>query len=105
MTRFFFHAHGGISVFDDVGLELPDIEAAQAAAIELSRQILNEGPEGPFWQDSKWRVEVTDGPGICGHTFLVAQFSVTRKTNIRSSAASRSLGSRHRSHPATKREL
>jgi hypothetical protein len=82
MTRFFFHAHGGISVFDDVGLELPDIEAAQAAAIELSRQILNEEPEGPFWQDLNWRVEVTDGPGIDGQTFLVLRFSVARQNAV-----------------------
>lgn len=79
MTRFFFHAHGGISVFDDVGLELPDIDAAQEAAIELSRQILNEGLEGPFWQDLNWRVEVTDSPGIGGQTFLVLRFSVARQ--------------------------
>jgi hypothetical protein len=77
MTRFYFHAHGGISVFDDVGLELPDLVAAQSVAIEVCRNILNEGLEGPFWQDLSWRIEVTDDPGICGHTFLVAQFSVT----------------------------
>ncbi|WP_369722022.1 hypothetical protein AB8Z38_34640 [Bradyrhizobium sp. LLZ17] len=48
MTRFFFHVHNGISVFDDVGLELPDIEAAEAAAIELFGEILNGGPNGPL---------------------------------------------------------
>lgn len=47
MTRFFLHVHDGISAFDDVGLELPDIAAAQAAAIELNSRILNEGAEGP----------------------------------------------------------
>ncbi|SFJ25446.1 hypothetical protein [Bradyrhizobium sp. Gha] len=79
MTRFFFHVHDGISVFDDVGLELPDIAAAQAAAIELSSQILNDGPEGPLWHDLNWRVEVTDSPGIGGQTFLVVNFSVTQR--------------------------
>ncbi|WOH56103.1 MULTISPECIES: DUF6894 family protein [Bradyrhizobium] len=64
MTRFFFHVHNGISVFDDVGLELPDIEAAEAAAIELFGEILNDGPDGPLWQKNTWRVEVSDGPGI-----------------------------------------
>ena len=63
MTHFFFHVHNGISVFDEVGLELPDIEAAEAAAIELSGQILNDGPEGPLWQNNTWRVEVSDSPG------------------------------------------
>ena len=87
MTRFFFHVHNGVSVFDDVGLELPDIEAAEAAAIELSRQILNDEPGGPLWQSNTWRVEVSDAPGILGPTFLIIQFSITR-TAIRSGAAS-----------------
>ena len=78
MTRFFFHVHNGISVFDDVGLELPDIEAAEAAAIELSGQILNDGPDGPLWQNNTWRVEVSDGTGILGRTFLIVQFSIAR---------------------------
>jgi hypothetical protein len=51
MTRFFFLVHDGISVFDDIGLELPDVAAAQAAAIELSGKIINDGPKGPLWQD------------------------------------------------------
>ncbi|MGY8664311.1 hypothetical protein Q3C01_18455 [Bradyrhizobium sp. UFLA05-109] len=94
MPRFFFHAHGGISVFDDIGLELPDVAAAQLVAIEVCRNILNEGPEGPFWEDLNWRIEVTDGPGICGQTFLVVQFSVTRTAIIPNASASGSLGSR-----------
>ena len=83
MTRFFFHVHGGISVLDDVGLELPDIDAAQAAAIELSRQILNEKPEGPMWQDNEWRVQVSDSPRIGGQTFLLLQFSIWRDNAAR----------------------
>ncbi|WP_409192606.1 DUF6894 family protein [Bradyrhizobium sp. RDM4] len=83
MTRFFFHVHAGISVLGDVGLELPDIDAAQAAAIELSRQILNEEPEGPMWQDNEWRVQVSDSPGIGGQTFLLLQFSVWRDNAAR----------------------
>jgi len=87
MTRFFFHIHNDISVFDDVGLELPDIESAEAAAIELSGKILNDGADGLLWQNNTWRVEVSDTPGILGRTFLVVQFSITR-TAIRSGAAS-----------------
>ena len=79
MTRFFFHVHDGISIFDDVGLELPDIAAAQAAAIELSSKILNEGAEGPLRQDLDWRVEVTDSPRIGGQIFVVVNFSVTQR--------------------------
>ncbi|WP_409191934.1 DUF6894 family protein [Bradyrhizobium sp. RDM4] len=87
MTRFFFHVHNGISVFDDVGLELPDIEAAEAAAIELFGEILNDGPSGPLWQNNSWRVEVSDGPGLLARTFLMVQFSITRPTNNRTAVA------------------
>jgi hypothetical protein len=76
MPRFFFHVHDGISVFDDIGLELLDVAAAQAAAIELSSKILKDGPGGPLWQT--WRVEVTDSPREGGQTLLVVHFSVTR---------------------------
>lgn len=74
MPRFFFHVHDGISVFDDIGLELPDVAAAQAAAIELSSKILKDGPGGPLWQNFDWRVEVTDSPREGGQTFLVVHF-------------------------------
>ena len=80
MTRFLFHVHNGISVFDDVGLELPDIEAAEAAAIELFGEILNGGPNGPLWRTNAWRVEVSDSPGILARTFLMIQFSIRRPT-------------------------
>jgi hypothetical protein len=75
MPRFFFHVHDGISVFDDIGLELPDVAAAQAAAIELSSKILKDGPGGPLWQNFDWRVEVTDSPGKAGRLSLSFTFS------------------------------
>ena len=36
MPRYFFHVHDGGSVPDDLGVNLPDIDAARSAAIELS---------------------------------------------------------------------
>lgn len=77
MTRYFFHVHNGLSALDDVGLELPDITAAQAAAIELTRKILDE-PDGPLWQDLSWRVEVSDSPRDGGEAFLIIRISVAR---------------------------
>ena len=78
MTRYFFHVHNGISILDDIGLELPDITAAQAAAIELTRKILDE-PDGPLWQDLSWRVEVSDSPRDGGEAFLIIRISVARR--------------------------
>ena len=60
------------------GWSFQTIEAAEAAAIELSGQILNDGPDGPLWQNNTWRVEVSDSPGILRLTFLIVQFSITR---------------------------
>jgi len=78
MTRYFFHVHNGISILDDIGLELPDITAAQAAAIELTRKILDE-PDGPLWQDHSWRVEVSGSPRGGGEAFLMIRISVARR--------------------------
>ena len=75
MTRFYFHIHNGISVFDDVGLELPDIEAARAVAIKLSGEILSDEPERPLWQDNNCWIEVTDSPRIGGYTFFILQIT------------------------------
>ncbi len=66
MTRFFFHIHNDISVFDDVGLELRTSRSAEAAAIELSGKILSDGADGLLWQNNTWRVEVSDTPGSSG---------------------------------------
>ncbi|GLS46258.1 DUF6894 family protein [Methylobacterium brachythecii] len=36
MTNFFFDVHDGISVRDDIGRQLPDIEAARREAIQIA---------------------------------------------------------------------
>jgi hypothetical protein len=79
MPRFFFHVHNGISVLDDTGVDLPDVAAAQAAAIELSHDILKSGATGPLWDHLRWRMEVTDNPQLSGgRTFFVVEFSITQ---------------------------
>ena len=65
-----------------------------AAAIELSGQILNDGPDGSLWQNNTWRVEISDSPGILGRTFLIVQFSITRTAINPIAAAGGSSGSR-----------
>lgn len=36
MPRFFFDVHDGINVIDDVGQDLPDLEAAKAEGIRIA---------------------------------------------------------------------
>ena len=77
MPRYFFHVHDGGSVPDDLGLALPDIDAARTAAIELTREILRSELIGPFHDHSCWRIEVSDSPELSGLPIFVLHFSVT----------------------------
>ncbi|MET3911709.1 hypothetical protein ABID59_006076 [Bradyrhizobium sp. S3.3.6] len=77
MPRYFFHVHdGGDSVPDDLGLDLPDIDAARTAAIELSREILRSDVVGPFQDYPSWRIEVSDSPELTSLPLFVLHFSV-----------------------------
>lgn len=78
MPRYFFHVHDGGSVPDDLGLNLPDIDAARTAAIELSREILRSETVGPFQDYSSWRIEVSDSPELSSLPLFVLHFSVTQ---------------------------
>ncbi|GAA4714892.1 hypothetical protein H9L13_05030 [Sphingomonas lutea] len=42
MPRFFFHLHNAVNVHDDVGRELPSLEAAQAEATLACRALMAE---------------------------------------------------------------
>ena len=77
MPRYFFHVHDGGSVRDDLGLNLPDIDAARTAAIELSREILRSDLVGPCQPHLSWRIEVSDSPEMSSLPLLVLNFSVT----------------------------
>ena len=81
MPRYFFHIHDGDSVLDDpvlddVGLELPDIFAARATAIELSGEILRNEVLDSFLSHISWQVEVSDSGNLGGRSLFVLQFSV-----------------------------
>lgn len=76
MPRYYFHVHDGHSVLDDVGLDLPDIFAARAAAIELSREILKQDLMDPFLHRHSWHVEISDSPELGGQSLFALQFSI-----------------------------
>jgi hypothetical protein len=78
MPRYFFHVHDGGSVPDDLGLNLPNIDAARTAAIELSREILSSEVIGPFQDHTCWRIEVSNSPELTSLPLFVLHFSVTQ---------------------------
>jgi hypothetical protein len=78
VPRYFFHVKDGRSIPDDVGIELPDIQAAQAQAVTGSAEILrDEGSQ--FWDGTDWRMTVTDERG---HILFVLRFSAEELPNL-----------------------
>ncbi|MCP3382142.1 MULTISPECIES: DUF6894 family protein [unclassified Bradyrhizobium] len=77
MPRYFFHVHDGGSVPDDLGVNLPDIDAARSAAIELSCEILSSEVIGPFQEHPSWRIEVSNSPELTSLPLFTLHFSVT----------------------------
>jgi hypothetical protein len=62
MPRYYFHTEDGECFADADGLELPDLDAAKAAALKYLREMLWSPRE--FWRDGRFRVIVTDGEGL-----------------------------------------
>ena len=62
MPRFFFHVYDDMVVHDDEGIQLPDVEAARAAALSGARALIcEEVMKGRLCLDH--RVEVEDEAG------------------------------------------
>ena len=57
MPRYFFHVVSPSPDRDDEGFELPDIYAAQTAAVRLCGEMIQE-IDGKFWNEPVWRLEV-----------------------------------------------
>lgn len=75
MPRYFFHVYDGYSSPDTDGTELPDIYAAQAAAIRTSGEILRD-MGARFWDGTEWKLEVADERG---RIFFVLRFSAEER--------------------------
>lgn len=59
MPRYFFHLSHRASRPDTEGSELPDLQAARAAAVRLCGEIIQE-IDGSFWDAPLWQLRVTD---------------------------------------------
>jgi hypothetical protein len=78
MPRYFFHISDGASP-EDAGIELLDIAAAQAEALQTSGEIIKHGPMENLWKGIPWEMKVTDGPLPDGRTLFVLRFSASQK--------------------------
>lgn len=64
MDRYFFHITDGPTIVDDVGTELPDLNAVRVEALDVSGDLLRGFGNGPaFWSGADWRLDVTDEAG------------------------------------------
>lgn len=63
MPRYFFHCADGTIDRDEEGQELPNLAAAQLAAVQYAGIVLQGSPQD-LWHNGSWRVEVTDEHGI-----------------------------------------
>jgi hypothetical protein len=61
-SRYFFHIHHADPELDEVGTELPDMDAARVAAVSLAHRLLLDDAE-QFWNTMDWSLEVKDETG------------------------------------------
>jgi hypothetical protein len=73
MTRYFFHTDNGKHLEDEVGTELPNLEAARAAASKLICEMVGEGMID-IWPNGGLTVTVTDEGRL---TLAVLEVSAT----------------------------
>jgi hypothetical protein len=59
MPRYFFHVQHHASEPDTEGTEFADLAAAQAAALRLCGEMIQE-MDGRFWQTPLWQLQVTN---------------------------------------------
>ena len=62
MPRYFFHITDGVEIRDEIGSDLPDIEAVRKEATTSSLEIIRYLGE-KFWTSKLWSMTVEDESG------------------------------------------
>jgi len=83
MARFYFHFANGKTILDEVGTELPALDAVREEALATTRELMFAGPP-EFWAGQPCRMWVTDRPGAAGTTILALQLSAEQAREQRS---------------------
>lgn len=63
MPIYHFNVHDGVSIPDPEGTELPDLQSARKAAVQLCGALLTEQAEA-FWNEKEWSLDVCDHSGL-----------------------------------------
>jgi hypothetical protein len=66
----YFHFQNGHTSLDHDGVNLPDLAAARAEAVETIATILHEDSVDTLWNGQPLRLWVTEGPGGTGKTLF-----------------------------------
>lgn len=64
MPRYFFNVYDHRTILDDVGSELPDIEAVRLEAIRSSTELLHKLDGVHLWSGNEWKMVVVDEQGV-----------------------------------------
>lgn len=70
MPRHYFHFQSSSTNLDHDGVDLPDIDAARAEAVETIATILREDAVDTLCSGHSLRLWVTEGPGGTGKTLF-----------------------------------
>ena len=71
MPRFFFHLHNGVDIHDELGRELPSLDAARMEATEACRAIMAEDVRSEGQITLSHRIDIH---GEDGQSMLVLPF-------------------------------
>lgn len=74
--RYYFHVLNGKKLIDDVGTEVPDIEAVKAEAVKYAGTVLMSEQPTDMWKGIAWEMKVTDSPSPEeGRTYLTLKLT------------------------------
>lgn len=75
MPLYYFHVQDSEVEFDDLGLDLADLNAVRASAVRECAAMLQDGVGPRFWSGAPWRLWVTDQPDGKGKVVCELHFS------------------------------
>jgi hypothetical protein len=73
--RYFFNVKDGTTMLDDEGMELDDMAAVKAEALQSSADLLKGLQGDHLWTGDPWTMWVSDQPNGGGNTVLTLTFS------------------------------
>lgn len=81
MPRYYFHVLNGKKLIDDLGVEVPDIDAAKAEVVKYAGTVLMSEQPTDMWNGIAWEMKVTDAPSPDeGRTYLTLKLTAASGT-------------------------